>query len=45
VELLEIRWPSGSVEQLKNVAANQLVFVEEGKGMVRTQQFATTAKK
>jgi hypothetical protein len=45
VELLEIRWPSGSVEQLKNVAANQLVFVEEGKGMVRTQQFTTTAKK
>ena len=35
VELLEIRWPSGTVEQLKNIPANQLIAVEEGKGIVR----------
>ena len=39
VELLEIRWPSGQVDQLKNVSANQLIFVKEGQGIVRTQQF------
>jgi hypothetical protein len=39
VELLEIRWPSGQVDQLKNILPNQLVFVKEGQGIIRTQQF------
>jgi hypothetical protein len=40
VELLEIRWPSGQVEQIKNIAANQLIFVKEGEGISRTMQFS-----
>ena len=33
VDLLEIRWPSGTVQTLENVAANQLLtVVEEGSG-------------
>ena len=39
VELLEVRWPNGAVEALKNVPANQLVFVKEGEGIVRTVKF------
>src|SRR5213076_2349762 len=39
VELLEIRWPSGLVETLKDVKPNQVIFVKEGEGIVRTQQF------
>lgn len=31
---LEVRWPSGVVETLQNIAANQLVTVQEGKGVV-----------
>ena len=43
VELLEIRWPSGQVDTLKDVKPNQVVYVKEGEGIVRTMQF-TPAK-
>jgi hypothetical protein len=39
IELLEIRWPSGLVETLKDIKPNQVLFVKEGEGIVRTQQF------
>jgi enediyne biosynthesis protein E4 len=38
-DLLEIRWPSGVVDTLKDVKANQLVFVKEGEGIVRKESF------
>ncbi|MEQ1474275.1 MAG: ASPIC/UnbV domain-containing protein, partial [Candidatus Acidiferrum sp.] len=40
VELLEIRWPSGLVEKLEGVKANQLIFVKEGQGIVRATDFS-----
>ena len=39
VEVLEIRWPSGHIDTLKDVKANQLIFVKEGEGISRTVQF------
>jgi hypothetical protein len=36
---LEIRWPNGKSEKLAGVAANQLVVVQEGAGIVRTDKF------
>ena len=39
VELLEIRWPSGAVDTLKDVKPNQMIVVKEGEGMVRTARF------
>jgi hypothetical protein len=39
VDLLEIRWPSGQVDTLKDIKVNQVVFVKEGDGIARTQQF------
>jgi hypothetical protein len=39
VELLEIRWPSGLVETLKDIKPNQVIFVKEGEGIVRIMQF------
>ena len=39
VQLLEIRWPSGQVDTVKDVKPNQLIFVKEGEGIVRTMQF------
>ena len=35
-DALEIRWPSGQIDALKDVPANQVVFVEEGKGIVKS---------
>ncbi len=37
---LEIRWPNGGVEKLRKVAANQLVTVREGAGIVKATPFA-----
>ena len=39
VQLLEIRWPSGQVDSIKDIKPNQLIFVKEGEGIVRTMQF------
>jgi enediyne biosynthesis protein E4 len=39
VELLEIRWPSGVVETLRDIKPNQLIFVKEGEGIVRSMTF------
>lgn len=36
---IEIRWPSGLNEVLEKVDADQLVYVEEGKGIVRKVSF------
>jgi len=36
---LEIRWPSGQVDSLENVPADQLIYVEEGKGITRKISF------
>ncbi len=43
-EMIEIRWPSGQVDTLKDIKANQLIVVEEGKGIVKTQVFETVKK-
>jgi len=38
---LEIRWPSGQVDVLQNVAADQLLYLQEGKGVAKTVSFPT----
>jgi len=30
--VLEITWPSGHLDRLKNVAANQIMTIREGQG-------------
>ena len=39
-ERLEIRWPSGLKESIDNLAANQIVTIREGKGVVKQTPFA-----
>jgi hypothetical protein len=40
-DLLEVRWPvTGAVERFENVAADQIVYVQEGAGIVRGEKFA-----
>jgi hypothetical protein len=38
VELLEVHWPSGQVDPIKNLPVNQVVFVKEGEGIVRSMK-------
>lgn len=35
---LEIRWTNGDTERISGVAANQLVFIKEGSGLVKTEK-------
>ena len=36
---LEIMWPSGKRESFRAVPSNQLVTIQEGTGIVKTEQF------
>jgi hypothetical protein len=44
VDQLEVRWPSGQIDTLKDVKANQLIYVKEGQGIARTMQFSKSPK-
>ena len=44
VSLLEIRWPSGQVDTLKDIPSNQVIYVKEGEGIVRTMDFPKNSK-
>jgi hypothetical protein len=44
VESVEIRWPSGSTDTLKNLAVDNFYAVLEGKGIVPPEQIRPTAK-
>jgi post-segregation antitoxin (ccd killing protein) len=35
----EIRWPNGNKETISNIAANQLVIIQEGTGIISSQRF------
>jgi enediyne biosynthesis protein E4 len=44
VDLIEIRWPSGQVDMLKDVAVNHLVIAKEGQGIIRSENLANKRK-
>jgi len=44
VESVEIRWPSGTTETLKNLAADNFYALLEGKGIVSPEQIRPTSK-
>jgi enediyne biosynthesis protein E4 len=35
VNLIEIKWPSGAVDTLKDIKPNQVIYVKEGEGIIR----------
>jgi hypothetical protein len=43
VDLIEIRWPSGQVEQIKNVDVDRVIHVKEGQGIAKTELFTKKA--
>jgi enediyne biosynthesis protein E4 len=36
---LDIRWPNGQMEKIANLPANQMVTVQEGKGVIKSETF------
>jgi hypothetical protein len=43
VPAIEIAWPSGRVDALSDVMANQSIVVQEGKGLISAQPVALAA--
>ena len=41
---VSVRWPDGKSESVKQVAAGEIVTIEEGKGITRKQKFASSEK-
>ena len=39
VDNIEVAWPSGLKETFKDVPANQLLIIQESKGIVETRKF------
>ena len=39
-DTVEIRWPSGQMDRLANVAAGQTIIVTEGKGITGSRKYA-----
>jgi hypothetical protein len=39
VDLLEIRWPSGQVDTLRDLEPNQLIYIKEGEGIAKKMTF------
>jgi hypothetical protein len=44
VDLLEIRWPSGQIDTVKDIKANQVIYVKEGSGIARTMDFSKNSR-
>ena len=41
VDLVEVRWPSGTIDRVTNVAANRILTIKEGKGVVAQKELNT----
>ena len=39
VELIEVRWPSGTVDKVVNVGVNRIVTIKEGQGKIAEKDF------
>ncbi|HEY1468367.1 MAG TPA: CRTAC1 family protein [Candidatus Acidoferrum sp.] len=44
IDLLEIKWPSGAVDTLKDIKPNQVIYVKEGEGIVRNVTYEADKK-
>jgi hypothetical protein len=43
-DAIEVQWPSGQVDKLSNIAGDQMVSIEEGKGVVASRAYGKVRK-
>ena len=41
IDLVEIRWPSGTIDRIHNLSANRILNIKEGVGVVEEQPIPT----
>jgi hypothetical protein len=39
VDQLDVRWPTGETETFRDLPVNRLFVIEEGRGIVRSEEF------
>jgi len=44
IDFIEVRWPSGSIERIRNVGANRIITIKEGQGVVEQKEFSHAAQ-
>lgn len=42
VDLIEVRWPNGTVDKISNVGVNRLIVIKEGQGKVEEKEFKSS---
>ncbi|HKN83111.1 MAG TPA: CRTAC1 family protein [Pyrinomonadaceae bacterium] len=45
VDLIQVRWPSGTVDKVSNVGVNRIVTIKEGQGKVDEKEFIKSRQK
>jgi hypothetical protein len=45
IDLVEVRWPSGAVDKIKDVGANKILTVKEGQGIVGQKDFKSSPRR
>ena len=45
IDLIEVRWPSGTVDKVTNAKANCLIVIREGQGVVEQKEFKAAARR
>jgi hypothetical protein len=41
IDLIEVRWPSGTVDKITTAGVNKILTVKEGKGLIEQREFKT----
>jgi len=39
IDLIEVHWPSGTVDKLTNISANKILTIKEGQGLINQKDF------
>jgi hypothetical protein len=42
IDLIEVRWPSGTVDKITGVGVNRILTIKEGQGKVDEKEFSKT---
>ena len=45
IDLIEVRWPNGAVETIKDVNANKVLTIKEGQGLISQKDFDNRSRK
>ena len=45
IDLVEVRWPSGTIDKITNASVNKILTVKEGQGLIEQKDFRSVARR